>query len=196
MKKVIAIVLTVLVCFVGTTLVQATPNLSGGIGDIMGQGKLPSDPHKIFRMVRVVRPDLLVNDLPALSADAIVIWDTNSDDGVTVTTTTTSYDSRVAGIMATSTQTPDVGQGGFTAIQSIGLRNWGWLQTYGKAEVNVQSDCGTATVKDGLSCGSVSGEACDFLASDSDASANGMAGFFYDTASGGADGAEVFLICD
>ena len=72
---------------------QAGYRRDPGVGDILGQGKGQDSAHKIFRMVRYVP---VTADSPALAADSIVIWDVGEDDGVTVTTTTQSWDSAVA----------------------------------------------------------------------------------------------------
>lgn len=177
------------------TYAFAAPNISGGIGDIMGQGQFPSDPGKIFRLVRYVPAAGDANSW-TLTKDSIVIFDTNSDDGVTVTTTTTSYDSRVAGVLAIDALTPDAQTNGWSAAASVGRRNWTWLQTYGIAEVYVQNDCATATAGDALATGSDLGRTCDFLASTDSAVANGNAGFYYDTGAANADDVECFIRLD
>src|SRR3990167_4305393 len=78
----------------------ATPGFrqNPGTGDILGQGKYQSDAHKIFRLVRYVQPSATFASAATLAADSIVVWDVTNDDGVTVTTTTISSDSAVAGI--------------------------------------------------------------------------------------------------
>jgi len=101
-----------------------------GPGDKFGQGKFPDEPHKTFRWVRYI-PRVEGDNIIFLSRDSIVIWDTNSDDGVTVTTTTTSMDIRVAGIAVVSILSNEKGTAGNSATQDIGKRNWGWIQTYG-----------------------------------------------------------------
>lgn len=194
MKKIISLVVVALL--LSGVVYAAQPLKSPGVGDILGQGKFPSDPHRIFRLVRFIPPTGGVNSF-GISADSIVIWDLNSDDGVTVTVTTTSYDSAVAGILAVDTLTPDTIAGlGKSAANSIGLRNWTWLQTYGKAECQVQKTCSTATEGDALATGSIAGSACDFLASATSSGANGNAGFFYDTGAADAKNVEVFLKLD
>lgn len=77
-----------------------------------------------------------------ISADRVVIWDTTSNDGISVTTTTTSYDALVAGVTMdaipgiTSDATAAT-QGGYT------FNNWGRVQVYGR-HANVSFDpCGT-----------------------------------------------------
>ena len=193
MKKIIALIVVAL--FLGSTAFALT---GPGIGDIMGQGKLPSDPHKVFRLVRYCPPDTsdaLFSTASSLTADSIVIWDCNSDDGVTVTTTTTSYDSAVAGVVVLAILTPDYGTQGISAFEAIGKRNWGWLQTYGLSEVTVQAD-GVASVKSALACGSEAGKASLFLGSTTSSTVQGNAGFYYDAVTTTKTDAEVFLNID
>lgn len=195
MKKIMTIVIVVLVAVMMGTSAFAKPNISGGNGDIMGQGKFPSDPHKIFRLVRYI-PASGGPDSGTLAAESIVVWDTTSDDGVTVTTSTTSYDSAVAGILVLEGITPEISTNGWSAVSSIGRRSWTWLQTYGKAQVRVQSDSSEVDAGDAMGCGDDAGEATDFLPSVTDATANGNAGFFYDDATAGADDIDCFVMCD
>lgn len=63
-----------------------------------------------------------------ISADRLVIWDSTSKDGVSVTTTTTSGDRLVAGITmdAIPGVTSDV-----TATSDSSFNNWGRVQTWG-----------------------------------------------------------------
>lgn len=194
MKKLMAVTLVVLVALMGASA-YAAPQLSGGAGDIMGAGQFPSDPGKIFRLVRYIPPTGGL-DSATLIDTSIVIWDYTSDDGVTVTTTTTSPDSAVAGVLAVDALTPDsIAVLGWTALQSIGKRNWTWLQTYGYAQVRVNT---TNAVFSGSAMGTsaVAGEADIFVASTSDARKNGNAGFFYDAAAAGADDVECFVRLD
>jgi len=182
----------------GIAFAASGRDLGHGIGDVRGQGKLPSDPHKIFRLVRVMQPSSGA-DTATLVADSIVIWDLTSDDGVTVTTTTTSPDSAVAGIIVQAALTPeDFGSAsarGFTAFEDIGNRNWTWLQTYGKSEVRVNA---TNSVYAGSAMGTsaTAGEADIFVASTTASEKQGNAGFFYDAGAAAADDVECFLRCD
>ena len=77
MRKYLSIILSVLL--IAGVAYAATPGyrLNPGIGDILGQGKYQSDPHKIFRMVRYI-PSTTYATSPTLSADSIVIWDLTS----------------------------------------------------------------------------------------------------------------------
>ena len=167
---------------------------SPGVGDILGQGDLTTAPHKIFRLVRYVPAGGASTYVEAtLAAESIVIWDTTSDDGVTVTTTTTSPDSAVAGIIVQNALTPDYGLLGGTAAGDIGRRNWTWLQTYGKCEVRI---AGAVAAGNAMGTSGTAGEAESFIPSSSDASKQGNAGFFYDAGATTSDNIECFLVCD
>lgn len=163
-----------------------------GVGDILGQGQYQSDAHKIFRMVRYDPPTW--SGSGTLAADSIVIWsldDDYGDDGVTVTTTTTSYDSAVAGIIVQQAQTPDADDR--TAVEDIGHRNWTWLQTYGLSEATVQSPVNSG---DSIATSSTAGSITQFFPSTSDSGANGNAGFAYDAATTSATDVQVFIMLD
>jgi len=169
---------------------QAGYRQNPGVGDVLGQGKYQDQAHKIFRMVRYVP---VTADSPALAADSIVIWDLTEDDGVTVTTTTTSRDSAVAGIIVVQALTQDTD--GNTAAQDVGKDNWTWLQTFGLAQVDVSHEIITAGSALGTSI--TAGEALMFAPTATDTPrAQGNAGFFYDTASGGDNDVQVFLRLD
>ena len=192
MRKYLFISLAILLV-AGLAIAAPGNQTSPGHGDKLGQGGLASDPGKIFRLVRYV-PTSGSTVSATLAANSIVIWDLVSDDGVTVTTTTTSYDTAVAGIIVANALTPETL--GNTAFADVGKRNWTWLQTYGKSLVNIQGDSDTSSAGDAMSCGSDAGEACDFVGGGTDAQTQGMAGFFYDDGAAGADGVECFLTLD
>ncbi len=156
-----------------------------GSAEIFGQGGYPSDPHKIFRLVH--NPNATV-----ISAEAIVIWDLTADNGVSVTVSTTSGDSAVAGILTEAL--PAQVTASNTVAQDIGKANWVLMQTYGLAEVSVGREVNTAGAAMGTS--SVSGAAGEFIANASTSNSNGFAGFFYDTALPGEDDVECFLVLD
>lgn len=64
-----------------------------------------------------------------ISADRVVIWDTTSNDGVSVTTTTTSYDNLVAGV--TIDAIPGVTSDA-TAAANLSQSNYGRIRVYGR----------------------------------------------------------------
>ena len=167
-----------------------------GVGDILGQGKYQGDPHKIFRMVRYLEPTFGTGT--SLNPDAIVIWDLTADDGVTVTTTTTSWDSAVAGIVIATALTQDVD--GNTALQDMGKDNWTWLQTYGLSEVTLATGDGTSA-GDAFGTSATAGSATRFKGINSltalpSARKQGNVGFIYDAVGSGATNVQCFLVID
>lgn len=173
----------------------ATPGhrQSHGVGDILGQKKLEDEPHKIFRKVRYV--PVTYSGATTLAADSIVVWSLTEDDGITVTTTTTSSDSAVAGIIVTQALTPDTD--GNTAAQDRGGVNWTWLQTYGLSQVNLIAGGVATAAGDAMGTSTTAGEAIQHVGDGNQTSNRarnqGVAGFFYDASTAGADDVEVFL---
>ena len=193
MKKFILTIFAVLL-LAGQSF-AATPGYRSdpGVGDILGQGKYQSDAHRIFRMVRYI-PATAHAGGATLAADSIVIWSLSADDGVTVTTSTTSYDSAVAGIIVQQALTSDTE--GNTAAQDVGLVNWTWLQTYGKSQADFESANGIVAAGSALGISGTAGKVAKFLPSTSNAALNGNCGFFYDALAAGDSDVEVFLRCN
>lgn len=110
-----------------------------------------------------------------ISADRIVIWDSTSKDGVTVTTTTTSGDRLVAGITIDSIPgvTSDV-----AATSDTAFNNWGRIQTWGLHE-DVYYATGTAASAGANVCSSSTagaGTNCDITTGTTLSSDNVSAG--------------------
>ena len=185
-RKLLSLFLAVLF-IAGTVFAAGFRTGPSGAGEILGQGKYPSDPHRIYRLVRYVATDA------TLVAESIVVWDTSSDDGVSITTTTLSSDSTVAGIIDQEALTPDVVDN--EASADIGRDNWTWLQTYGKAEVRIDASAGV-TVGFAMGTAPPAGEATGFLPSTTSSFEQGNAGFFLDTCAAAADDCECFLVLD
>ena len=187
-KRIIAIVVVIL--FMGSMAYSVPATNNNGPGDILGQGKLDSQASKIFRLVRY-EPASATNDSKTLTSECIVIWDTTSDDGVTVTTTVTSGDNAVAGVIVATTLTPEQGAIGQTAAQDSGKRNWTWLQTYGYCKV-LASDALTTAVGDKIGTSTHRGFASTFTQTGTmSGGVSGWAGMCYDAESSDAEGAEV-----
>lgn len=117
-----------------------------GQGDILGQGRIDSDPMRIFRLVRVIggtHGQNNLNFLEVISKDSVMIWitGTSGSDGVTVgPSSRVSYDSRVAGILATNVRISQDDRSSPNwqyVTDDLGARNWGFLQTYGLAYVKI-----------------------------------------------------------
>lgn len=199
MKKLLSLVLLSLlmmgIAFGATPGYRQSPgtgySVAPGVGEIRGSGKYISEPHRTFRLVRYVPASSGYET--SLTAESIVIWDSTSDDGVTITTTATSYDSRVAGITANIALTHEAW--GNTAAEDVGKRNWTWLQTYGLAEVRV-AGAGAMKVGDALGTSVYHGEAGNFVASATNPQVQGNAGFWLDNGTAAANNVEVFLKCE
>jgi hypothetical protein len=159
-----------------------------GSAEILGQGGYPSDAHKIYRFVHNA-------GAVELAENAIVVWDTTMDNGVSVTTTKISGDSTVAGILTEAI--PGQATAANTAALDIGLANWGLMQTYGLAEVNVATG-NTPIAGEAFGCSTTLGEAATYAIHGGGATAIqiGKAGFYYDDAVSGEDDVEVFLMLD
>lgn len=154
MKKFFAVLLAVL--FMSTVAIAAPGNYSAPDepGDIVAKHGTMATPDRTFRLVRYQPPSKVDASVCAsLTKDSIVIWDSTSADGVTITYTSTSGDCRVAGIAAVTFLTPEYY--GRTASNDLGGRNWGWIQTYGLCNMRVGSK-GTAANK-AIGTGSVVG---------------------------------------
>lgn len=189
MRKFLFSFLLAVLLMAGQALAQPSPLSSAG--DILGQGDVPSEAHKIFRFVRYV--PVTYAGSTALAADSIVVWNTSEDDGVTITTTTTSGDTAVAGIVIASIVTPDVS--GNTAFQDVGKRNWGWLQTYGKAQVDLVSGGANVVAKDAFGTSTTAAESAPYSDGASGIpSQQGQAGFYQDAATAGDNDVDVFII--
>ena len=194
MKKILLV--SLLVLFMAGQAFGVTPGFrqSPGVGDIPDQGAFQSDPPKTFRMVRYVQTEGQADNI---TADTLVIWHTASaDDGVTVTTSTTSQDGRVAGVVVANGLTQDTA--GNTAAQDRGQDNWTWLQTYGVAEVT----CSTAAkglTGERLGIGTTNRGTAGAFTPDTDVYAGtqmGDAGFFMEDGSASETDVSVFLQCN
>jgi len=193
-RKVISLLL--IASFICTVSFAATPgrDLGHDAGDVAGNNssRYDWDAHKTFRLVRYM-PAGGSSISATLVADSIVIWDCTSDDGVTVTTTTTSPDSAVAGIIVQQALTAKVL--GNTAKQDYAKRNWTWLQVYGLAEVRVNATNNVVS-GDAMGTSATAGEADIFVASATESGKNGNAGFFYDASAAAGDDVKCFVRCE
>jgi len=184
---------------------SANPSGPGYAGDIAGMatGRYAWDSHRTFRLVRYNAGATTTG----LSSGNIVIWDTTigfptDADGVSVRTTTTTGDARVAGVLITDIASRDSSGGNYAASDDVGLKNWGWLQTYGRSAVDVvqtttSSGGGArvAAVGEAVCTGPVAGQITSYYASASNAGVNGNAGFALATFTTGSS-ARIFLKCE
>src|SRR3990167_9012601 len=149
MKRLLAVFLAaVLLLPLGMALAKQAPSGNANYTLPGGGGSEATTPHRDIRLVRtgflgVTAIGRNTSRYAIFSGEALV-WDTNSSDGITVTTTTTSPDLRFAGVAVTSFETDDVngidGENG-------GVANWGYvvIQGWALASVDVAATAG-ATV--------------------------------------------------
>jgi hypothetical protein len=228
MKKILCLTLALLLVCGVAFAVQSGKNVSPGTGIQVQQGGYDFDPPKTFRLVRFVQRDAVDLTITGpgtdvgISPDAIVIWSTLSNDGVTVTTTRVTDDSRVAGISRSYMLQQKTA--GNSARDDYGQGNWGWIQTYGVSTVTMSSSVTIANILSGdaLGTGSTAGGADIFQYTgdipstarytnyangeesasgsypvlDSNAQHCGKAGFFMNSASASEQGVAVFLKCE
>ena len=91
-------------------------------------------PVRVLKLVRYTSRD---SDGFALASGDAVVYDTNSDDGVSVRQTNTSADGTLAGIMVTAVSTADGNS--VSAHEDWGRRNWGWALVHGPINANVRA---------------------------------------------------------
>lgn len=216
MKRILGISLALLLIYGGVAF-AVTPdpkgtNSSPGTGDIMGQGKPFYAPHKTFRMVRYTKPNAQGSPYRA-SADMIAVWDsgTSGDDGITVTLSIITADSRVAGVIKVNVSpssndlaTATYWESSQYATQDIDDINWTWLQTYGYVQIiaETRTKAPTAAAGQALGCSGIFGRATIISASEhlgSDMtipSKMGIAGFWYDAPSAAGTAYKAFLKCE
>lgn len=185
-RKIFLVLLAVL--FIAGAAFAATPGnrTSPGRGEIATM-PYPSDPPKIFRIVRWVGTGATESEL---AKDSIVVWDKTLDDGITIATTTTSGDSSVAGILVTAALTQDTTDN--TAVQDIGKDNWAWLQTYGISQVDLGS-AATITAGDAMGTSATARLATAYVSGSTNSAKQGYAGFYFDSAAAGATDVECFV---
>lgn len=96
----------------------------------------PADPVRVYRLVRY--PENQVDSV-TLSAGDVVVWDCVSDDGVSVTLVSSANSTDAVAGVVVSPFIPTADSSN-SAANSIGRRNWGYVQTSGLCTVaNVTS---------------------------------------------------------
>lgn len=123
MKKILSFVLALLLIGGGVSFADVQ----------IDKGQTLSTASKIWFVGRYARTGPLGNAGNAgaweISADSVVIWDSNSNDGVSIRTTTTSYDALVAGV--TIDRIPGSSRD-YSAVSDENYTNWGRIQTWGR----------------------------------------------------------------
>ncbi len=186
-------VLLLVTFFVAGICYAAGPSGPGSPGDILGQAKYQFEAHKIFRLVHVAAGN---NDADGIAAGSVVVWDDVLDDGVSVETTTTSGDGRIAGVLVTTVVSNDPTPSPNTrASDDAGLAaNWGWLQTYGLYQDATASAGKAITVNDSICAGETAGSVASWNAAVSTTN-SGILGCALDAANASAT-LDIFITCD
>lgn len=166
-------------------------------------GALQGEP---IRVVKLVRYSTRGNSTTSLTSGDAVVYDTVSDDGISVRRTTSSGDGAFAGITAVTILTAD--SNASSAFDDAGLRNWGWIVVHGPMVANAGTggtngnavgdffitsvDAGSVTTLE-LSRG-IAGVTVDTAVMRSELKRTAAAGgFFLDAADGTSTSYEVFV---
>lgn len=203
MRKYLIIALTLLTTVFGGGIAFALdlPANEGMIKRI--QGARQSTPTRVYKLVR---SSMRTATSGTISIGSAVVYDTVSDDGITVRMTTTSADPAFAGIVVTLIS-PDPTANGATAADEEGKTNWGYIQVHGPttATVNAGGTNGQAagatfiTSRDSgaitaLELPTVLPLVADFAQYGRVANAKG--GFFEDAADGSSTSVDVFIMAE
>ena len=162
MKRIALVTLSVLLIAAMASIGYCVPQPDGDNNNLMikaPQGGTPGKPTVVIKLVRYARINA---NSPTLSSGDVVIWDTNSADGITVSACQTSGDSKVAGVLVTSLQTIDAQY----SPSNITTRNWGYMAVSGRVLANVSGaiTAGDMLVGDGIKWGSLTAASADGVA--------------------------------
>ena len=138
------------------------------------------------------------NGAQIVSGDAVV-YDSISDDGITIDLTTTSADGTFAGLAVVVIPTSD-STTVTSAFSDVGRRNWGWILVHGRASANVTAGgTNNNAVGDILITSSDAGKVTTLVntgtptAADNYKGTRGRGGFFFDAADGSSTVVDVFV---
>ena len=124
-----------------------------------------------------------------ISADRVVVWDSTSKDGVTVTTTTTSADKLVAGITIDDFSGVSSDE---AANSDTSFGNWGRVQTWGLHE-DVTTASGGAYPAGSAICSSTTAGAAASCTTSTDGT---MVGISLETGTGAAGTVDMMVSVD
>jgi hypothetical protein len=186
MRKSLTLGLLSLVLFAGNALAFTNPPEPSIIAEKKGvSGRKMGEQAAVIMLVRSSHST--PNSVTINSGDAVV-YDTNSDDGVSIRHTTTSADPAFCGIAVTAILSSDATSGN-NAYDDWGRRNWGFVLVHGKTFANL-----TAGGGNGAAVGApliTSGDAgavtttvsvvSNGVGSVAEAIARSKGGFFYDS---------------
>ena len=124
MKKLIVVFFALSVLFLTGGLVN---NAFAELQVDRGQEK--SAAKRVFFVARYARTNALATSGNVISTDRVVVWDSVSDDGVTVDMSTTSHDALVVGV--TLDEIPGSSRDNSTTLD-LNYSNWGRILVYGR----------------------------------------------------------------
>ena len=167
----------------------------GKVANIEGSGSTAADPVRVYQLVRYGESG--VNNSSLTEGD-VVIWDIVSDDGVSVNLVGTAgnpavSNDAVAGVVVSPTILTQDATGN-TAVQDIGRRNWGYIQTYGlNTAANISVAAGACTASNGLRASGAARNADCIPAGTPTQGGGATLGFTYDTVSATGTDNEIFI---
>lgn len=143
MKRIIVLVLAFLL--IGGMAFADTPGYPNTV-DLTGWGGQAgvTPPQQIIKVRYGLAPNAGAD--PGLTSGEVMVWDTNSADGFTVSACVTSKDATYAGILVTTLGTADDG-----VVRNFG-RNVGWIciKGYALAQMEANATAGEALVVTGI----------------------------------------------
>ncbi len=138
MRKYLVLALTLLTVTFGVSssaFAVNKPDSIGMIKRVTGSGE--DTPTRVYKLVRYGSNTNLGTN-PSISAGEAVVYDTISDDGITIRRSTTSGDGAFAGIAVTEIPTSDASTG-TAASDDLGRRNWGYIIVHGPTTAYVRA---------------------------------------------------------
>lgn len=189
MKKMM-LVFALLFTFAGTSHAIDFPTDIGEIKSVKGGRQ--SEPSRVYKLVRYADEG---NNTATISSGTAVVYDTVSDDGVTIGLSTTAGSASFAGIAVTSIYTSDT-SGSTSAADDEGRRNWGYIIVHGPTTANTTSGA-DGTAGDAFYISGDSGKVgkAPVLTSATTVSVARSGGFFMDTFSA-ATSVDVFVVAE
>jgi hypothetical protein len=142
MKKFICLFIALLMVGIFPIASFAINNPDDSNINIVHKEPVGNDAMKPTVEVRRIRYPYTHKDGTTLSSGDVVVWDINSDDGLTISACTVSCDSKIAGVLITNVMTDD---NGTSAGESGNGTNWGFMAVRGKVLAKV---CGLINVGD------------------------------------------------
>ena len=194
-----------LVMLLGVTVAYAAPNEPNFSTYVVKRqvGSRQGDPVRVLKLVRFSTKG--PNQTSVVSGD-VLVYDTVSDDGVSVRLTTTSADGAIAGIAASAISSSDSTAATTSAQDDAGGLNWGYIVVHGLANAKVTAGSGTGnaigeaftTSTDSGAAGYTQVTTANGAATGADITTTlnamtGMGGIFLDTGAVGDTSAEVLV---